>query len=316
MTRIKLIILLAVILTLCAGCSRSADNKDKDITVREHRYNTTLVDSHEVNVLDCGATGDDDTDDTAAIQKAADDVYAAGGGRVLVPDGVYIIDAVKSIRLNSNTQLQLSPQAVLQAAPNNNANYALIRIFDADNVEVVGGKIIGERNYHTGESGEWGHGISVLGSSAVRIADIAISDCWGDGIYIGSSEEQNFCGDVIIEEFEIRNCRRNGITVISGRLVTIRDGMISDTDGTDPQSAICLEPNSIDEYLEDILIDNVQANNSTKYGLLFGLGRYVDTSHNVSVILRDFTSVNHGQAAFNDFSSFDLPQSQLSINIL
>lgn len=92
--------------------------------------------------------------------------------------------------------------------------------------------------------------------------------------------------------------------------------MISDTDGTDPQSAICLEPNSIDEYLEDILIDNVQANNSTKYGLLFGLGRYVDTSHNVSVILRDFTSVNHGQAAFNDFSSFDLPQSQLSINIL
>lgn len=316
MKRIKLIILMAVIMTLCVGCGSSSGNKSKAILVRDHQNNTTLASSFEVNVIDCGATGDDTTDDTTAIQQAVDDVYAAGGGKVLVPDGVYIIDAVKSIRLKSNTQLRLSPNATLQAAPNNNANYAVIRMINTNNVEVVGGKIVGERNYHTGNSGEWGHGINVIGSSRVRIADIAISDCWGDGIYLGSSKEQNYCRDVIIERFDIRSCRRNGITVISGRLVTVRDGLITDISGTDPQSAICLEPNSAEEYLEDILIDNVKAINSAKYGLLFGLGRYIDAYHNVSITLRDFTSVNHGKAAFNDYSRFKLSQSYLSINIL
>ena len=316
MKRINLIILLAVILALGTGCGRSAENQGKAIPVRDHQKSTTLVTPKEVNVKDFGATGDGSTDDTVAIQNAVDDVKAAGGGTVLVPDGVYIIDAVKSIRLKSNIQLRLSPNATLQAAPNDKANYAVIRIINDENVEVVGGSIIGERDYHTGESGEWGHGINVIGSSMIRIADIAISDCLGDGIYLGSSQDQNYCADVIIENFDIHNCRRNGITVISGRLVTIRDGVISDTNGTDPQSAICLEPNNIEEYLEDILIDNVKAINSVKYGLFFGLGGYVDTAHDVSVILREFTSLNHGKAAFNDYGKFNLSKSSLSIHIL
>lgn len=315
MIRTKLIILLAIVLTLGAGCGRSTENQGKAIPVRDHQNNTTLVTPYEVNVKEYGATGDGSTDDTAAIQKAVDDAYSAGGGKVLLPDGIYMIDAVKSIRLKSNTLLQLSPNATMQAFPNSNADHAVIKIINDDNVEVVGGSIIGERDYHMGESGEWGHGIQVLGSNQIKIANVIISDCWGDGIYVGSSPEQNHCGDVIIEKFDIRNCRRNGITVISGRLVTIRDGIIMDTNGTDPQSAICLEPNSVEEYLDDILIDNVQAINSAKYGLLFGLGRYVDAPHDVTITLRDFTSVNHGEAAFNDYSRFNLSQSDLSIDI-
>lgn len=316
MGKIRFIVLVVIIFSLCAGCDRSAGHQGKCIPVRDHQSNTTLVNSYEVNVREYGATGDGGTDDTAAIQQAIDDVHAAGGGQVLVPDGVYIIDAVKSIRLKSNTQLRLSPKAILQAAPNNDANYAVIRIINEENVEVAGGKIIGERDYHTGERGEWGHGIQVLGSNRIRIADVMISDCWGDGIYVGSSKNQDYCGDLIIERFDVRNCRRNGITVISGRLVTIRDGVISDTNGTDPQSAICLEPNNVDEYLEDILVDKVQAINSAKYGLLFGLGRYVDAPNDVTIILRDFTSVNHGKAAFNDYGKFNLSKSSLSIHIL
>jgi hypothetical protein len=41
------------------------------------------------NVLDYGAAGDDKTDNTAAFSACLKDVIAAGGGCMLVPDGVY-----------------------------------------------------------------------------------------------------------------------------------------------------------------------------------------------------------------------------------
>jgi hypothetical protein len=41
------------------------------------------------NVLDYGAMGDDQTDNTAAFSKCLDALVAAGGGRMVLPDGVY-----------------------------------------------------------------------------------------------------------------------------------------------------------------------------------------------------------------------------------
>ena len=41
------------------------------------------------NVRDYGAVGDDKTDNTAAFSKCLDAIVAAGGGRMVLPDGVY-----------------------------------------------------------------------------------------------------------------------------------------------------------------------------------------------------------------------------------
>ena len=45
-----------------------------------------------------GVTGDGVTVDRANIQKAIDDVYAAGGGTIWCPDGTYLLDAVNYIK--------------------------------------------------------------------------------------------------------------------------------------------------------------------------------------------------------------------------
>lgn len=62
------------------------------------------------NVLNYGAVADDTSDDTQAIQKALDAAHQAGGGRVYIPQGTYIVSGTGdasdgAIRVYSNTEL-------------------------------------------------------------------------------------------------------------------------------------------------------------------------------------------------------------------
>ena len=63
------------------------------------------------DIRNYGAVGDGKTLNTAAIQKAVDACAAAGGGRVVVPAGVFVSGP---IFLRSNIELHLSAGAVLQ----------------------------------------------------------------------------------------------------------------------------------------------------------------------------------------------------------
>lgn len=65
----------------------------------------TVSTAYLCNVRDYGAVGDGQSDDTAPIQAAVDDVGDAGGGVVYVPPGSYRITAPISIREQSNTVL-------------------------------------------------------------------------------------------------------------------------------------------------------------------------------------------------------------------
>jgi len=69
-----------------------------------------------INVKDKGAKGDGETDDTAAIQAAIDEVGGTDG-TVLVPKGAYMVDAVGKNRLTlkSEMTLKLSDDATLKA---------------------------------------------------------------------------------------------------------------------------------------------------------------------------------------------------------
>lgn len=62
------------------------------------------------NVRDHGAVGNGDTNDTAALQRAVDACSNDGGGRVLVPAGIY---RMGTLYLRSHVDLHLEPGAVL-----------------------------------------------------------------------------------------------------------------------------------------------------------------------------------------------------------
>jgi len=102
-----------------------------------------------------GAIGDDNTDCTSAFKKAIEQCHVAGGGRVVVPKGIYLTGA---IHLLSNVNLYISKDAVVKFSTDPKKylpvvyvrwegvecmNYSpLIYAFEQENIAVTGEGIL------------------------------------------------------------------------------------------------------------------------------------------------------------------------------
>lgn len=204
------------------------------------------------------------TDDTPYINQMLRD-YEWGDSTherevtLYLPAGVYHIDAAAGgkdsfgnykfggIVLTTNQKLVMSESALLVALPNNERNSQVINISGRDGVSVSGGQIIGERREHKGSSGEWGHGIAVFGGRNIIISNVDISQCWGDGIYLGyydSGKNSRPSNTVTIENCNLHHNRRNNLSITDVSNVTINNCEFNYANGTDPQYGIDIEPNS------------------------------------------------------------------------
>jgi polygalacturonase len=197
-----------------------------------------------INVRDKGARGDGMHDDTSAIQ-AAINALPISGGTVLIPDGRYMIDASRSINLRSNTRLQMTPAATLGAIANDLERSHVIKVWRVNNVQIVGGRVVGERAEHRGTTGEWGYGINIQASNNVSVVGTHISDCWGDGIWIGGLGKRanvKVSTNVTLDHVVSTNNRRQGLSIGPVRGVRVLRSTFSDTNGTKPQAGIDIEP--------------------------------------------------------------------------
>ena len=70
---------------------------------------TGIISAREYNITDYGA--EKGKNSTAAIQKAVDECFTAGGGRVIIPAGTFITGPVI---LKSNVNVFLESGAVLK----------------------------------------------------------------------------------------------------------------------------------------------------------------------------------------------------------
>ncbi len=241
----------------------------------------------DINVRDYGAKGDGVTDDTAAIQKAIDyAAYTNGGGTVVVPDGTYMVNAETSVNVRSNIKLSLSSNAILMAKPTSSVTYSVIKITNATNVEITGGKVYGEKSRHIGTIGQYGHGISILGSNKIHIADLTSYDCLGDGIYIGSTSQQNYCSDVLIERVTCDFNGRNNMAVISAKNLTINDCVISNAFGT--ARGLDFEPNYSTDFMQNVVVQNLRTINNGGAGLGIELDKLETSTNKVDITIINF----------------------------
>lgn len=193
-----------------------------------------------------GAMGNGATDDTAAFQRAIN-ALPSTGGTVDVPAGTYLLDPTSSVRLRSNMHLRLAPGAVLQAKRNSLERAYVLMLFKITNVEISGGRIVGERDAHLGTSGQWGHGIQVLGSTGVIIRDIHVSKCWGDGVCVGGAMVAEGVAPLPSRTVTIANVvstgnRRHGLTIANAHGVRVYDSEFSSNRGLEFACGIDIEP--------------------------------------------------------------------------
>ena len=116
------------------------------------------------NVNDFGAIPDGITLNTKAIQAAVDKASESGGGKVVVPSGLFLSGTLK---LRSNVEIHLQKNAIILGSTNirhyskKDGDYALIAAKGQDNISISGeGTINGQGKelalfidslHHTGE---------------------------------------------------------------------------------------------------------------------------------------------------------------------
>lgn len=223
-----------------------------------------------LDVGDFGARGDGTHDDTLALQRAVD-ALPSDGGTVHVAPGRYLVDPARSLRLRSRMHLHLAPGATLVAKSNALERAYVVLIQDAHDVEVSGGAIVGDRDRHLGLAGEWGHGLTSRGSSAVTIRDIRISRCWGDAISIGADASRPdrpvpTSRDIVVARVKCVGNRRQGLTIARSQNVRVYDSEFSDTGGTAPQAGIDIEPDAPSDA-GDIRIERCLVRNNRGPGI-------------------------------------------------
>lgn len=155
-----------------------------------------------------------------------------------------IINSQNSIDLVSGVHLSLEGAAFEQIA-NGEQGYAIFTIKECDDVSVIGGTLIGDKDIHDysavnstwGNSHEWGFGISVQGSTNIRIAGLNISNMTGDGVHIGGSRQLSAGGkisrNIQIDDCTIYECRRQSISIVGADTVNISNCRFSDNSGFD-----------------------------------------------------------------------------------
>ncbi|RDZ27428.1 hypothetical protein DX914_14460 [Lysobacter silvisoli] len=233
-----------------------------------------------LNVRDHGVYGDGDHDDTTAFQ-AVIDALPATGGTVYVPAGDYVIDPVRKLYLRSKMHLQLADGARLLAKRNDAERAYVLMVYKVSDVEISGGRIVGDRDNHLGTSGEWGHGIMVRGASRVTIRDIHLSKCWGDGISVGGAIVTNQptvpSQGVVIANVVSTGNRRQGLSIGRSSEVKVYDSEFSYNTGIAPGCGIDIEPDANDlgttttVHVENCLIHRNQGNGIQVYKRVKGV---------------------------------------------
>lgn len=177
--------------------------------------------------------------------------------KVIIEKNVYTVSAKSfqaALDICSNTTLIIN--GTIQLLPNEYKGCSILQIKGSENVVVKGsGSLIGDKKKHTGTEGEWGHGINIQKSKNVTIEGLNVKSCWGDCIYVG-----NKSSNIIIDNCNLNDGRRQGISVTSADGVVINGCTITNVFGTAPQHGIDIEPNK-GESVNNVRIENVAISN-------------------------------------------------------
>ena len=191
-------------------------------------------------------------DDNDAIQSALNICHH------IQMDGEYRVFANKDNKGNASLLIPGNTHIVLNGIVNYETpsldTYCIFMVYEASDVSISGsGKLIGDKAFHKGISGEWGHGIGLYYSKNVLIEGVECCNLWGDAIYMYYGSP--VCENVTVRDVYLHDCRRQGISVTGGENIKIESFRIENIRGANPQSAIDIENHST-KPINDVTIND------------------------------------------------------------
>ncbi|OGV62781.1 MAG: hypothetical protein A3K19_07595 [Lentisphaerae bacterium RIFOXYB12_FULL_65_16] len=228
----------------------------------------------DVAVAEFGAIPNDDVDDAAAINSAV--AKAQPGDTVTIPDGTFLL--ADTVVLKTGITLKGAGQGVACLVFSGDKPHCLVRMQEAENVEVTGMTLDGGNNpkaqqgivgpkcnalrlHHLTiqnfvDTGAFGpHAILCSGTSNSMISDntilnMAPDDEWGAGIRMSES-----CSGNRIERNIIHNTGRGGIFTNNGATdMVISENIITGSHGI--TFAIEVHSGSVRTVIEDNIVDH------------------------------------------------------------
>ncbi len=220
--------------------------------------NEYLIDLDEWDIPN---TSTDASKTTANLQAAVDWAHEQGYTRVVLPQGNYLVSEdindiyQGGIVIFGDTEFVFSEGAVLIMGTNDKWNYCVLRL-NGDNIIVRDGVIVGDRETHVytphedngSTAHDEGHGICVWGNNKVLVDNMELRELTGDGALVVDATDITFTNNNIF------NNRRQGISIVGGVRIAVKNNEIHHINGTAPQFGIDIEgPGRVDE---DIIIQN------------------------------------------------------------
>ncbi|WP_293943119.1 MULTISPECIES: right-handed parallel beta-helix repeat-containing protein [unclassified Sphingobacterium] len=268
-------LLIVVFSSICGACSQpvfrySTNLQPKKVSVSTEIQGRQFVEI--VNYLPPNHVKDGSVDYTNFIQKAISE-----NSYVKMPNFPIQIND-NGIHLSNNSIIVFNEKSKLYLKPSRKQQFAMLKIENKKNVTLINPVLEGDRKKHLGSGGEWGMGISILSSSNVKILNPSIRNCWGDGIYINRLSGNKNSDNIIINGGMMDFNRRNGISIISGSNIYIKNILLSNQSGTLPMAGLAIEPNNSNDILKGIHLDNIVTHNNNESGIGIVLVKLIGNS--------------------------------------
>lgn len=181
---------------------------------------------------------------------------------ILINDSGLLIGSNQVITFLKGSELWLKPTF--------KDTYHMLHMRNVSYVKLYNPVIKGDRNKHLGSTGEWGMGISVYSSNNIFISGAKVTNCWGDGIYLGQSGDE-ISKNITIVNCSVKNNRRDGISIISVDGLKLDRFYAGYTNGTLPMCGINFETNTPNNELRNIRVTNVKTEYNMGSGIQIGL---------------------------------------------
>lgn len=160
---------------------------------------------------------------------------------------------------------------------------AFFGFFNCQNITLLGSGTAIRMRKEEYTKGEWRHIFLIRGCNGFRADGFALSDSGGDGIEISGNTRVPYSEDVVITNCSSVNNRRQGISIISGKEVYIRNCIFSETKGTMPGAGADLEPNKPEDILDGIYFENCHFENNFNSGIKLALHELTAASRPVNI---------------------------------